>query len=281
MLNEEKSEENILIFDTYSEIEDSTIKYQKNEIDSNANEENMLKKNEIFFLVYNKFEISEKKEFQKENKKIIKTQNKSNLKIKFIPNIKKENAVYNSNESSNTNISRFQTNSTENVLYRKDAYYKHFKVILGQYIKNKVNKLKNICFPYYSKNNFSSPNYKYIGNPKEKDNFNFLSFTIKDILLYGKDKSKFNRQYNNEILIKFIEENSQRTKDKNAYNELINFLNEQLKNIIIQFYDDKIEFDKLNKDSACIKFDEFYQRETGISLLKQYGFLEALNKYNH
>ena len=59
MLNEEKSEENILIFDTYSEIEDSTIKYQKNEIDSNANEENMLKKNEIFFLVYNKFEISE------------------------------------------------------------------------------------------------------------------------------------------------------------------------------------------------------------------------------
>ena len=281
MRNEEKREENILIFDSNSEAEDSTIKFQKNEIDLNANEENNVKKNEIFFFTHNKIEIPEKKDIKKDNKKIIKAQKQSKLNIKFIPNIKNEKAVSNTNESSNALISRFQTNLSENVLYRKDAYYKHFKVILGKYIKNKVNRLKNICFPYYSRNNFSSPNYKFIGNPKEKDNFNFLSFTIKDILLYGKDKSKYNRQYNNEMLIKFIEENSQKTKDKNAYNELINFLNEQLKNIIIQFYDDKIEFDKINKDSGCIKFNEFYQRETGISLLKKYGFLEALNKYNH
>ena len=28
----------------------------------------------------------------------------------------------------------------------------HFKVILGKYIKKKINELKNKCFPYYSKN---------------------------------------------------------------------------------------------------------------------------------
>jgi len=73
-----------------------------------------------------------------------------------------------------------------NNIYRKDSYYKHFKVLLGKYIKNKINELKNQCFLYYSKNNFSTPNYKYTGNPKEKDNFRFLNFAIKDILIYGK-----------------------------------------------------------------------------------------------
>ena len=29
--------------------------------------------------------------------------------------------------------------------------------------------------------------YKYTGNPKEKDNFHFLSFKVKDLLSYGKD----------------------------------------------------------------------------------------------
>ena len=38
-----------------------------------------------------------------------------------------------------------------NNIYRKDAYYKHFKVLLGKYIKNKINELKNQCFLYYSK----------------------------------------------------------------------------------------------------------------------------------
>ena len=133
---------------------------------------------------------------------------------------------------------------------------------------------------FYSKNNFSSPNYKYIGNPKEKENFNFLSFTIKDILLYGKDNIKQNRQYNNETIIKFVENNEFRTKDKIAYKELINFLNEKIENVFINFYDDKKELEKINKDIKYINFDEYYKRETGISLLENYGFLKVLkNKY--
>ena len=83
-----------------------------------------------------------------------------------------------------------------------------------------MNILKNRCFPYYNRNNFSTPNNRYTGNPKEKDNLNFLSFTIKDILIYGKDKEKFNHQYNNKQLINFIEENEERTNDRIAYNEI-------------------------------------------------------------
>ena len=70
-----------------------------------------------------------------------------------------------------------------NIVYRKDAYYKLFKTNLISYIKNKINTFKNKIFPFYSKNNFSSPNYKFTGNPKEKDNFKFLSFKIKDIMI--------------------------------------------------------------------------------------------------
>lgn len=163
-------------------------------------------------------------------------------------------------------------------LYRKDGYYKHFKVIFGRFLKNKVNKLKNICFPSYNKNNFSTPNYKYIGNPKEKDNYNFLSFTIKDIFIYGKEKLKQNRQYNNLLIINFIENNERKAKDKNAYKKLILFLNDKLENAFIDFYNDENEFKKINNDKDCIFFDEYFKKDTGFSLLEKNGFLKAIKR---
>ena len=271
MFNKNKSVDNLLFEDSDSEIY-SPYFFQKNDLDFKTEEEFKLYKKNIKFRVEHKKDISKKKEVKSSKK----NENKCDFAQKYISKIGNENSFSIKFKTLNTNKNQLQTNSSENILYRKDAYYKHFKVILGNYIKNKINKLKNKCFPYYSRNNFSTPSYKYIGNPKEKDNFYFLSYTIKDILIYGKDKVRYNRQYNNELLIKFIEENNSRVKDKDSYNELINFLNDKLKNIIIQFYDDKIEFDKLNNDSKCIQFDIFYKRETGISLLNKYGFLEAL-----
>ena len=113
-----------------------------------------------------------------------------------------------------------------------------------------------------------------------KDNFYFLSFTIKNLLIYGKDSVNQNRQYNNELLVKFIEVNENRALNKNAYIELICFLNSRLEDVIIQFYDDETEYNKLLNDSKCIKFDIFFKRETGISLLEKNGFIKALKKYN-
>ena len=126
------------------------------------------------------------------------------------------------------------------LIYRKDAYYKHFKSIFARYIKDKANKLKNICFPHYNKNNFSALSYKYTGNPKEADNFKFLSFKVKDIITMGKDIKIKNRQYNNELLIRYIEENKELTKDMEAYIDLINFLNNSVEEEIIIFYNDKL-----------------------------------------
>jgi hypothetical protein len=171
-----------------------------------------------------------------------------------------------------------QNKKSKNILYRKDGYYKHFKVIFGRYLKNRVNKLKNICFPNYSKNNFSTPNYKYIGNPKEKDNYYFLSFTIKDILIYGKEKKNQNRQYNNLLLINYIEKNKEKAKDKNIYEKLILFLNDKLENVFIDFYNDKNEFERINNDKNCIFFDKYFKKEMGFSLLEKNGFLKAIKR---
>ena len=74
--------------------------------------------------------------------------------------------------------------------------------------------------------------------------------------------------------------NTNKTLDKDIYTELITFLNAQLENIIIQFYDDNAEFNKLKNDFKCFQLDFFYKRETGISLLEKYGFIKALKKYN-
>jgi len=172
----------------------------------------------------------------------------------------------------------FQVKINTHKKYRKDGYYKHFKVIFGKYLKNKANKLKNICFPEYSNNNFSTPNYKYIGNPKEKDNYNFLSYKVKDILVYGKDKNKHNRQYNNEILINYIEKNQNKSKDKIAYEKLIVFLNISLEEAFISFYNDKNQFEKINKDKICVFSDVYFKKETGISLLEKNGFLIAMKR---
>ena len=244
----------------------------------------LLKKNDEYFY-HNEFKLVGEENISFFNQ----IKNKSKKKeivfnIKKISNKEsKKKEIKSSNDSKNNKIitsmirlQKFNTQILSDVAYRKDAYYKHFKVNLGKFIRDRLNLFKNKCFPFYSRNNFSTPNYIYIGNPKEKDNFIYLSYKIKDIMIKGRDKTSFNRQYNNDLIIKFIEENENKAIDKNSYNELIKFLNENLEETILHFYNDEKEFKKINGDPKCIYFDKFYKRETGISLLEKYGFLKAL-----
>ena len=167
-------------------------------------------------------------------------------------------------------------NIHQNLVYRKDAYYKHFKAIFARYLKLKANKLKNICFPQFNKNNFSAVSYLYTGNAKQKDNYKFLFFKIKELLILGKDENLQNRQYNNELLIKYIEKNEKKAMNKQFYLELVNFFNCSVEDELINFYQDKNEYENINKDSKCTFFDKYFQNEMGISLLERYGFIKVL-----
>ena len=175
-------------------------------------------------------------------------------------------------------ISEKDKENSANKKYRKDAYYKHFKVIFGKYLKNRINALKNKCFPELKKNKFSSPNYKYTGNPKEKDNYNFLSYKVKDILTYGENKIRQNRQYNNNLLIEYIEKNKNKAKDKISFEELIWVLFQPLEKAIEDFYNDKKEFEKINHDKDCLFYDKYFKKSTSFSLLEKNGFLKAVKK---
>ena len=77
-----------------------------------------------------------------------------------------------------------------------------------------------------------------------------------------------------------MENNEDKTKDKEAYYELINFLNESFENKLFKFYKNKEENKNINKDSKCLLFDKYFKNETGISLLENNGFIKILkDKY--
>ena len=207
------------------------------------------------------------------------TQKKKNNNDKKINNKDKIiNCEIKKNENENNSNIIFISKEKKEKIYRKDYYYKHFKAIFGKYLRNKANNLKNKCFPNFIFNNFSTPHYSFIGNVKEVDNYHFLFWPIKDILIYKEKKIECNRQNNNRLLIDYILKNKNKNKDKEAYQELIFFLNNSLENAFLDFYSNTNEFEKINNDEDCIFYDKFYKKETGISLLEKNGFLKAIQK---
>jgi hypothetical protein len=128
-------------------------------------------------------------------------------------------------------------------------------------------------------NNFSTPNYYYTGNPKIIDNYKFLSWTIKEIIILKQNKGNQNRQFNNKILIDYIEKNENKSVSKDSYKEFINFIDNKLEHAFLDFYENKNEFIKISKDKDCIFFDKCFKRETGFSLLEKNGFLKVLKNH--
>ena len=145
-------------------------------------------------------------------------------------------------------------------------------------MRKRLNNLKNRCFHNFIFNNFTSPHYSFIGNVKELDNYYFLFLTIKDIFIYKEKKIENNRQNNNRLLIEYIFKNENQNKDKEAYQEIVFFLNNSLENAFLDFYENKNEFERINNDEDCIFYDKFFKKETGISLLEKNGFLKVIQK---
>ena len=251
----EKIEVNNILYNTNHKIEGENSKYITNLNFSNSFLNN--DRNELFIM---------KREKNNYNDKIDEIKNLPNHKeimgIKGEINLRKNIFICEKDK--------------KDKLYRKDAYFKHFKAIFVKYLKNKLNYLKDKCFPIFMLNKFSTPNYRFTGNAKQIDNYNFLSWTIKEILIYNENEKSENRQYNNKLLIEYIEKNEKKAKDKKSYHELLIYLNNKLENAYIEFYGNKNEFDKLQRDKDCIFYDKYFKKETGMSLLEKNGFLKVI-----
>ena len=63
------------------------------------------------------------------------------------------------------------------------------------------------------------------------------------------------------MLIKYVEKNESKAKDKNIYSQLISFLNDSVENELIKFYKNKEEFKSINKDSKCLFYDQYFKKE--------------------
>lgn len=235
----------------------------------------------------NKIEIIEERENQLTNKIINNNYGLNNINNNLDnknEKTKKYSRILETNEKSKqvNHIKRFICikRIIRKRIYRKDAYIKHFKAIFAKYLKNKLNSLKDICFPYFSLNKFSTPNYRFTGNPKIKDNFIFLSWKIKDILIYGENQKNINRQYNNKLIIKYIENNENKSRDKKIYKQMMDCLNNKLEDAFIEFYNDKNESKRLQNDNLCIFYDKYFKEETGFSLIEKNGLLKIIFNKN-
>ena len=123
-------------------------------VNKNQEEADKERKKDIFYIKhmkkkYKKIEIKNYRNKKKNNNDSIDIFKEKTNKSNEILNNKINDNFVNLTSSIKWNIEK---KAIENNIYRKDAYYKHFKAVFGKYIKNRLNLLKDKCFPSYSKN---------------------------------------------------------------------------------------------------------------------------------
>jgi len=165
-------------------------------------------------------------------------------------------------------------------MYRLDYYKKLFITNYLNYLTDKGKTLIKNCHFRFKNIKLHMPNYKlYGGNPKEKDNKEFLKKSIKQVFMdYDKTKDKGNsRQKDNEILINQIYKinNFPSSNEEIKLNE---FFNMDIESGIKQYYKSE-EFQKLKEDETAQYFDQMFYLEKNrkFSLLDNFGFIRLVN----
>ena len=172
-------------------------------------------------------------------------------------------------------------------IYRLDYYKKFFIKTFLNFLLNYGKKLISKCkFEEQPELHLHKPNYKlYAGNPKEKDNKEFLKKSIKKVFMdYDKNDEKgIGRQIENENIINDIYD----IKDfpsSNEEKELNVFFNMTIEKGIELFYVSE-EFQEIKNNEKIQYYDRmFYQeKKRNFSLLEKYGFIKLVNLpfYSH
>jgi hypothetical protein len=177
-----------------------------------------------------------------------------------------------SNSSQNDNLSEkvnyFNTHHPRKY-FRVDDAKKHFKVAISQFATERLNSLiKDSALPKKYKKKIHLPHHKlFSSNPKEIDNYQFLSFNVKEIFTYGKADN--NLQAKNEENISKILEYSKFPEKTKTIKE---FLFMTYEDIIKLFYKSE-KFDEFKKDELTQFFNEGIKKEKNISLLEDDGLV--------
>ena len=190
------------------------------------------------------------------------------------------------------------------LIYRLDYYIMAFKTNFLEYVQDKLNFLINkidLCKKFGS-HFIHTPNRKlYGGNPKEKDNREFINKTVEEvfidqtiikikknknnILIYDdENKNGISRQKDNENIFNKIKnkiclanfENSQKYKEQSDSIEILTkFLNTKIRDVLDEYYDSN-KFKIFGSSSKIKYYDEKFKKERNrnFSLLEKNNFVK-------
>ena len=189
---------------------------------------------------------------------------------------KKQEEINIENESHKNKFEIISKNNNKNKYFRVDSAKKHFKVAVSQFFTEQINFLiKKSKLPKKLKKKIHLPHFKkFTSNPKEFDNFQFLSFDLKQILTFGKTEE--NLQGNNDKKIMEILEYKKHPEKKK---EIIDFLSLKYEEIIKLFYKSK-KFQKFKENEMTKFFADGIKKEKNISLLEDDGLIKLFKMTN-
>ena len=208
-----------------------------------------------------------------------------------IPLLDEKNDNQNKNETKMFNIKSTAFSSKENgdknpekiIVCQKRIDYaqKYFKTKFSKFLKNLGNTIiQNSGLPARFQNyKLSLPNHiSFTGNSKEKDNYNFLFFSIQDIFCYYKNENcKISLQIKNkkiiEEILSFIEQN-----ENEKYESIKSFFSMTLERTYELYYESK-DFQKYSKEPKAIELDKEFKAQKKDSLLEKYGFIKMCKKF--
>ena len=171
--------------------------------------------------------------------------------------------------SSNSNINL--NNSKPRKYFRVDDAKKHFKVAISQFATQKLNSLiKKSILPNKYKKKIHLPHYKlFTSNPKELDNYKFLSFNLKNVFTYGKNNSNLQKSNEENIskILKYYDKYPQKTQ------EIKEFLDLKYIDLIKLFYGSEL-FQEFRETELTKFFNDGIKEQKNICLLEDYGLIK-------
>jgi len=239
---------------------------QEDEDDSKLNDEryfndiNMKKEN-------NNSRIEEKPEPKKDEKIIKKSNQKETRETTdkiVVLSIKKKTKIFESKQKK----------------CRNDYLIKKIKVnCFSKFATNKLKSLVKMCQfqgDLKSAKVYLPDNKAFTQDSNLKRNKVFLDKTLRFIYTL-EDDDKLNKGRNAKLFAKIDGYTGE--KNKEAYDALKKFLDQTVRDTIIEYYDSE-EFEKFSREEKIIENDKAFFKEKGFHLLEKYGFLNLIeNKY--
>lgn len=178
--------------------------------------------------------------------------------------------ISNSDQSPNLCSKENNFKSHPRKYFRVDDAKKHFKIAINQYATKQLNSLiKNSDLPKTFKKKIHLPNHKqFSSNPKELDNFQFLSFTLKDVFTFGKSNDNLQGK-NDENISKILEYN----KHPEKVDKIKNYLLMKYIDAIKLFYRSE-KFTEFKNNELTKFFNDGIEKEKNISLLEEDGLVK-------